>query len=73
MKKQCNTQLVLILTIAILTIISGLVTAQTMWVYAQGNLSQVMNQTGNLTGNQTGNQSLSPGIPGQQGGTPPTS
>jgi len=71
--KQCSTQITLILVLAVLTIISGLVTAQTMWVYAQGNLSQLMNQTGNQTDNQTGNLSLSPTIPGQQGGTPPTS
>ncbi|MFZ0357469.1 MAG: hypothetical protein WAL53_04995 [Nitrososphaeraceae archaeon] len=58
---------------------SGLVTVQSMWAFAQGNLSQVLNQTGNQngnqngnqTGNQTGNQSLSSAIPGQQGGTPP--
>jgi len=50
---------------------SGLVTLQIIWAYAQGNLSQVLNQTGNQTGNQTVNQSLSSAIPGQQGGTPP--
>ena len=44
---------------------------QTQLIYAQGNLSQVLNQTSNQTGNQTGNLSLSPAIPGQQGGTPP--
>jgi hypothetical protein len=62
----------LVLTLSLCTIKSGLVTVQTMWVSAQGNLSQVMNQTGNQTGNLTGNQSLSPAIPGQQGGTPPS-
>ena len=69
----------LILTLVACTLMSGLVTLQIVWVYAQGNLSQVLNQTGNQTGNQsgnqsgnqTGNQSLSSAIPGQQGGTPP--
>ena len=67
MKNQRTIQVALILTPAVCTIMCGLVTVQTMWVYAQGNLSQVMNQTRN----QTRNQSLSPAIPGQQGGTPP--
>jgi hypothetical protein len=67
-KSQRATKVTLVLTLAVCTIMSGLVTVQTTWVYAQGNLSQVMNQTGN----QTGNQSLSPAIPGQQGGTPPS-
>jgi hypothetical protein len=70
-KNQHAAKVALVLTLAVCTIISGLVTVQSMWVYAQGNLSQVINQTGNQTANQTGNQSLSPAIPGQQGGTPP--
>ncbi|CAN5659756.1 hypothetical protein BH18THE1_BH18THE1_15380 [soil metagenome] len=61
MKSQCGTQVGLMTALAIFTIISGLVTVQTMWVYAQTNLYQVLNQTGN----QTGNQTLSSAIPGQ--------
>lgn len=68
MKNQCSMQVVLILTLAVLTITSGLVTTQQCG-YIQENLSPVMNQTSN----QTGNQSLSPAIPGKQGDTPPTS
>ena len=50
---------------------SGLATLDTILIYAQNNLPEVLNQTGNQTGNQTTNQSLSSPIPGQQGGTPP--
>ncbi|MDW0157831.1 MAG: hypothetical protein QOK62_06125 [Nitrososphaeraceae archaeon] len=75
MKNRCTLNVSLVLTLVVCTLMSGLVTLQIMWVYAQGNLSQVLNQTGNQTvnqtGNQTGNQSLSSAIPGQQGGTPP--
>jgi len=46
---------------------SGLATLDTIWIYAQNNLPEVLNQTGNQTGNQTTNQSLSSPIPGQQG------
>lgn len=45
MKNQRIIQIALILTPAVCTIMCGLVTVQTMWVYAQGNFSQVMNQT----------------------------
>jgi hypothetical protein len=71
MKKQSTMNVPLVLTLVVCTLMSGLVTLQIMWVYAQGNLSQVLNQTSNQTSNQTGNQSLSSAIPGQQGGTPP--
>ena len=71
MKNQSTWNVSLILTLVVCTLMSGLVTLQIMWVFAQGNLSQVLNQTGNQTGNQTENQSLSSAIPGQQGGTPP--
>jgi hypothetical protein len=71
MRNQGTLNVSLGLTLVVCTLISGLVTLQVMWVYAQGNLSQVLNQTGNQTGNQTENQSLSSAIPGQQGGTPP--
>jgi hypothetical protein len=71
MKNQRTLNVPLLLTILVCTLMSGLVTLQIMWVYAQGNFSQVLNQTGNQTGNQTANQSLSSAIPGQQGGTPP--
>ncbi len=71
MKKQSTTNVSLVLTLAVCTLMSGLVTLQIMWVYAQGNLSQVLNPTSNQTSNQTGNQSLTSAIPGQQGGTPP--
>lgn len=71
MKNQSTLNVPLILTLVAYTLMSGLVTLQFMWVYAQANLSQVLNQTGNQTGNETGNQSFSSAIPGQQGGTPP--
>jgi len=71
MKNQSTLNVSLVLTLVVCTLMSGLVTLQIMWVFAQGNLSQVLNQTGNQTGNQTENQSLSSAIPGQQGGTPP--
>ena len=75
MKTQQRLQSSLFLTVAIFALMSVLATLPTIWIYAQNNLSQVLNQTGNQTsnqtGNQTGNQSLSPAIPGQQGGTPP--
>lgn len=61
----------LFLTLAICAVMSGLATLDTIWIYAQNNLPEVLNQTGNQTGNQTTNQSLSSPIPGQQGGTPP--
>jgi hypothetical protein len=76
MINQSTINLALVLSLAVWTIMSGLLALQTIWVFAQGNLSQIINQTANQTGNQignqTGNQSLSPAIPGQQGGTPPT-
>jgi hypothetical protein len=68
MINQSTVNLALVLSLGVWTIMSGLLAMQTIWVFAQGNLSQIINQTGN----QTGNQSLSPAIPGQQGGTPPT-
>lgn len=71
MKNQRTSNVPLLLTLLVCTLMSGLVTFQIMWVHAQGNFSQVLNQTGNQTGNQTANQSLSSAIPGQQGGTPP--
>lgn len=71
MKNQRSLRSSLFLTVTICAVMSGLATVHTIWVYAQDNLSQVLNQTSNQTGNQTGNQSLSPAIPGQQGGTPP--
>jgi hypothetical protein len=71
MKNQSTMNVSLVLTLMVCTLMSGLVTLQIIWAYAQGNLSQVLNQTGNQTGNQTVNQSLSSAIPGQQGGTPP--
>lgn len=61
----------LFLTVAICAVMSGLATLNTIWIYAQTNLPDVLNQTSNQTGNQTTNQSLSSSIPGQQGGTPP--
>ena len=70
MKNQSTLNMSLVMTLVVCTLMSGLVTLQIMWVYAQGNLSQVLNQTSNQTSNQTGNQSLSSAIPGQQGGTP---
>ncbi len=71
MKNQLTMKVSLVLTLVVCVQMSGLVTVQSMWVFAQGNLSQVLNQTSNQTSNQTGNQSLSSAIPGQQGGTPP--
>jgi hypothetical protein len=71
MKNQLTMKVSLVLTLVVCVQMSGLVTVQSMWAFAQGNLSQVLNQTGIQTGNQTGNQSLSSAIPGQQGGTPP--
>lgn len=70
MNGQRTTMMALVLVLAVCTIMSSLLTVQTIWVFAQGNLSQGMNQTGNQAGNQTGNQSLSPTMPGQLGGTP---
>ena len=61
----------LFLTLAICAVMSCLSTLHTIWIYAQNNLTEVLNQTSNQTSNQTANQSLSPAIPGQQGGTPP--
>jgi hypothetical protein len=72
MTTQSNMKLALALTLLVITTMSGLVTMQTIWVFAQGNISQGMNQTGNQTGNQSGNQSLPSAIPGQLGGTPPS-
>lgn len=69
MKKRSTARLALVFALTVCTIMIGLVIVQTMWVYAQGNLSKVLNQTGN----QTGKQSLSPALPGEQGGTPPMS
>ena len=67
MKNQLTMKVSLVLTLVVCVLMSGLETVQSMWAFAQGNLSQVLNQTSN----QTGNQSLSSVIPGQQGGTPP--
>lgn len=67
MRNQRFMKVPLVLTLVVCTLIIGLVTMQSMWAYAQGNLSQGLNQTGN----QTRNQTLSPAIPGEQGGTPP--
>jgi hypothetical protein len=72
MINQSTVNLALVLSLGVWTIMSGLLAMQTIWVFAQGNLSQIINQTGKQTGNQISNQSLSPAIPGQQGGTPPT-
>ncbi len=72
MINQSTVNLALVLSLGLWIIISGLLAMQTIWIFAQGNLSQIINQTGNQTPNQTGNQSLSPAIPGQRGGTPPT-
>ncbi len=55
----------LVLVLTVCTAIGSLVTVQTIWVFAQGNLSQALNQTGNQTANQTGNLSLSPLTPGE--------
>jgi ABC-type molybdate transport system substrate-binding protein len=75
MKNQLTMKVSLVLTLVVCVLMSVLEIVQSMWVFAQGNLSQVLNQTSNQTsnqtGNQTGNQSLSSAIPGQQGGTPP--
>ena len=49
----------------------GFATLHNVWTYAQNNLTQALNQTVNETDIQVDNQSLSPKIPGQQGGTPP--
>ena len=70
MRKQRIMKVSLVLTLVVCTLMVGLATMQSMWVYAQGNLSQILNQTGNQSGNQTKNQSLSSAIPGEQGGTP---
>ena len=53
------------------TLVTRLVTMQTHLIHAQGNLSQVLDQTSNQTSNQTGNLSLLHAILGQQGATPP--
>lgn len=71
MNNQHLLKLSLFLTIAIGAVMSGLATLQTIWIYAQSNLPDVLNQTSNQTSNQTTNQSLFSAIPGQQGGTPP--
>ena len=73
MEKQSTVGLALVFALTVCTIMNGIVILQTIWVYAQGNLSKVLNQTSNQTGNQTGKQSLSPALPGEQGGTPPMS
>lgn len=73
MKKHSTVRMELVLALTVCTIMVSSVAVQTVWVYAQGNLSQVLNQTSNQTRNQTGNQSLAPAFPGQQGGTPPMS
>ena len=73
MINQSTMKLALVLTLAVCTIMSGLITLQTMWAFAQGNASQGTNQTGNQTGNQSSsaNQSSSPTTQGQPGYTPP--
>lgn len=63
MNNQSAMRMSLILTLSMCTILSGLVTVQNMWVYAQGNLSQVLNETGNQTGNLTGNETFVQGKP----------
>jgi len=67
MIKQSTMKLALVFALSVCTIMSGLLTLQTIWVFAQGNASQGSNQTGN----QTGNQSSSTATPGQPGYTPP--
>jgi hypothetical protein len=71
MNGQRTTMVALVLVLTVCTVISSLVTVQAIWAFAQGNLSQALNQTGNQTANQTGNLSLSPLTPGELGGTPP--
>jgi ABC-type molybdate transport system substrate-binding protein len=70
MNRHRTTMVALVLVLTVCTVISSLVTVQTIWVFAQGNLSQALNQTGNQTAIQTGNLSLSPLTPGELGGTP---
>jgi hypothetical protein len=70
MKHQRTMKVALVFVLAVCTIMSSLVTVRAIWIFAQGNLSQVLNQTGNQTANQTRNLSLSPVTPGELGGTP---
>ena len=63
MNNQIAMRISLVLTLVMCTLLSGLVTVQTIWVYAQGNLSQVLNQTVNQTVNQTGNETFVQGKP----------
>ena len=66
MNIQSGMRMSLVFTITMCTLLSGLVTVQNMSVYAQGNLSQVLNQTGNQTGNETfvqGKPPLNPPYP----------
>jgi ABC-type molybdate transport system substrate-binding protein len=70
MNRHRNTMVALVLVLTLCTVMSSFVTVQTIWVFAQGNLSQALNRTGNQTANQTGNLSLSPLTPGELGGTP---
>jgi hypothetical protein len=52
MINQSTVNLALVLSLGVWIIMSGLLAMQTIWVFAQGNLSQIINQTGNQTGNQ---------------------
>ncbi|HYY86145.1 MAG TPA: hypothetical protein VE594_03470 [Nitrososphaeraceae archaeon] len=59
-------KVILILTLAFSTIVSGVIAVQALWPFDQGNSS------GNQTGNQSsvGNQTNFPATPGQPGYTP---
>lgn len=67
MKNRLELKLILFSIVVMCSLLIGMTTFHNMWIYAQDNMTQLSDQTGN----QTGNQSLSPAIPGQQGGTPP--
>jgi len=71
MKIQSRLGMSLFLAAIFCALTIGFATLHDLWIYAQNNLTQALNQTVNETGNQVDNQSLSPTIPGQQGGTPP--
>ena len=67
-----NKTFALVLALAACTMMSGLIAIQMSTVFAQGNSTQPVNQTGNQTGNQTSgaNSATPPSISGQQAGTP---
>jgi len=71
MKIQHRLGMSLFLAVIFCALTLGLATLHNVWTYAQNNLTQALNQTVNETDIQVDNQSLSPTIPGQQGGTPP--